>query len=78
LYTEELKSWIDDEVRDFLGDRNNFSVKEFGKKSPFFQKETIRYIYENANDGTIGLSEGSIDEMLRFILTANGGTEKSV
>jgi tRNA(Ile)-lysidine synthase len=77
-YTEELKLWIDGEVRAFLDDKQNFSVKDFEKESVFFQKEIIRYLYEKANDGTIGLSEGNIEEMLRFILMANGGTEKIV
>jgi tRNA(Ile)-lysidine synthase len=77
-YTQELKSWIDDEIRDFLGDQKIFSVKDFEKKSFFFQKEIIRHLYEEANNGTIGLSEGNIEEILRFILTANGGTEKRV
>ncbi len=51
---------------------------EFEKKSPFFQREVIRYLYEQANSGTIGLSEGNIEEILRYILTANGGTEKKL
>jgi tRNA(Ile)-lysidine synthase len=75
-YTEELKSWIDDEIRLFLTDVSSFSVKEFEKKSPFFQKEIIRYLYEKSNHGTVGLSERNIEEMVRFIREAEGGTEK--
>ena len=48
-YTEELKTWIDDEVEDFLSGEQTFSVADFEKKSPFFQKEIIRYLYEKAN-----------------------------
>jgi tRNA(Ile)-lysidine synthetase-like protein len=77
-YTEELKGWIDEEVSIFLGNTWSFSVEQFEKKSPFFQKEIIRYLYEKANDGTVGLSEGNIEEIVRFILIANGGTEKKL
>ncbi len=83
-YTEELKSWIDREVQDWLDAEKNsedgisFSAVNFQKKSPFFQKEIVRYIYETVNQGTIGLSEWLVEEILRFILTANGGTEKSI
>jgi tRNA(Ile)-lysidine synthase TilS/MesJ len=69
-YTEELKSWIDQEILLFLGEGKSIMVHEFEKKSLFFQKEIIRYLYEQANNGTVGLSEGGIDELLRYILTA--------
>ena len=45
----------------------SFSIPEFEKKSLFFQKEIIRYLYEEANQGTIGLSEWLITELIRFI-----------
>ncbi len=77
-YTRELKCWIDEEVKVFLSDGISFLITEFEKKSLFFQKEIIRYLYEKANNGTIGLSEGNIEEILRYILTANGGTMKEI
>ena len=77
-YTEELKDWIDEEMLTFLADRQSFSVADFERKSPFFQKEIIRYLYEQSNSGTVGLSEGNIEEIRRYILTANGGTEKQL
>lgn len=77
-YTEELKSWIDEEIGLFLWDSESFLVLDFEKKSSFFQKEIVRYLYEQANHGTVGLSEGNIEEMRRFILTANGGTKKDL
>jgi tRNA(Ile)-lysidine synthase len=77
-YSEELKSWIDGEVEKFLGEKKEFSAFEFAKQPPFFQKEIIRYIYEKANNGTVGLSEGSIEEIQRFVLMASGWTEKSL
>jgi tRNA(Ile)-lysidine synthase len=77
-YTEELKTWIDEEIRLFLGDSWSFLVKDFRNKSLFFQKEIIRFLYEEANNGTVWLSKGNIEEILRFIITANGGTEKTL
>lgn len=75
-YSEELKRWIDREVWTFVSDSQNFHVKDFEKQSLFFQKEVIRYLYERANHGTVGLSEGNIEELRRYILTASGATEK--
>jgi tRNA(Ile)-lysidine synthase len=66
-YTEELKSWIDTEIRVFLWDDWNFLISDFENKSLFLQKEIIRYLYEEANQGTIGLSEWLITELIRFI-----------
>lgn len=77
-YTEELKSWIDTEVERFLGGKNEFSAQHFAELSPFLRKEIIRYLYEKANNGTVGLSEGNIGEIERFIKTAEGGTEKQL
>lgn len=77
-YTEELKSWIDAEVKKFLGGKCEFSAQLFAEQSPFFQKEIVRYLYETTNNGTVGLSEGNIEEILRFITTAEGGTQKEV
>ena len=77
-YTEELQSWIDREVERFLGGGASFSVSDFEAVSLFFQKEIVRYLYESANSGTIGLTEGNIEEVLRYILTANGGTKKEL
>lgn len=77
-YTEELKNWIDQEVEKFFGEKSEFSALEFAHKTSFFQKEAIRYLYEKTHQGTIWLSEGNIDELIRFICTANGGTEKRI
>lgn len=77
-YTEEVKSWIDDEVQEFLWWKKSFSVQAFSNTSSFFQKEIIRYLYEQAHSGTVGLSQWNIDELLRYILTADGGTEKKL
>jgi hypothetical protein len=44
----------------------------------FFQREIIRFLYERAHDGTIGLSEGNIEELRRYIMTAEGATVKEI
>ncbi len=75
-YTEDLKDWIDAEIHSFLRDEEAFLVSDFEKQSLFFQKEMIRSLYESTNSGTIGLSEGNIEELRRYILTASGATEK--
>lgn len=84
-YTKELKDWIDTDIVAWLNEQNSwdlwesdwsFAVSEFEKKSPFFQKEILRYLYENAHNWTVGLSEWLIEEVLRYILTAEGWTEK--
>ncbi len=82
-YSEDLKWWIDDKIKDWLkssgsrfqSSRNKktreintpFSILDFQGESIFFQREIIRYLYERENDGTIWLSEWLIDELIRFI-----------
>ncbi len=85
-YTEEAKEWIDQTILAWLllnGNRSKkewryFSVSSFCSESSFLQKEIIRFLYEEANRWTIGLSEGSMDELLRFIHEAGNMTEKEI
>lgn len=57
----------------------NFLISEFNKKSPFLQKEIIRYIYYISNfNSTIWLSEANIAEVLRFINGKNNKTVKEI
>lgn len=56
-YMSELGGFIDSQVEIFLRGESSFMVDDFQILSPFLQRETIRYIYEHANSGTIGLSE---------------------
>lgn len=77
-YTRELQDFIDHQVRAFLGTRESFLVQDFERLGAFLQREVIRYIYSLANQGTIGLSEGNIAEVLRYIQEASGGTEKII
>ena len=92
-YLEKLKDFIDQEIIDFLENNkenllnkkwknkttNYFSIKEFNKKSLFFKKELIRYIfYKRNNNSTIWLSEANIDEILKFIDWKNSKTIKEI
>lgn len=45
----------------------SFLIPDFREQSRFFQREIVRYLYEEANDGTIWLSEWLIEELIRFI-----------
>ena len=60
------------------GDNLHFSVQEFIETHSFLQKEIIRYIFEKTNHGSVGLSEGNIEEILRFIKEAEGNTYKHI
>lgn len=77
-YMSELRSHLDAEVQTFFSDRDSFSVPDFQKLSIFLQREIIRYLYERANHGTIGLSEGNIAEVIRFIGDKGNYTEKTL
>lgn len=77
-YMSELRAHLDTEVRTFLSDADSFSVPDFQKLSTFLQREVIRYLYEQANNGTIGLSEGNIAEVIRFIGDKGNYTEKTL
>lgn len=56
-YMAELGDFIDTQVEIFLRGESSFPVEDFQVLSPFLQREVIRYLYEKANSGTIGLSE---------------------
>ncbi len=78
-YLEEIKEFIDEEVKKFLGDEDSFYVDEFFEASPLLQKEIIRYcFYIKNNNSTIGLSERNIDEIIRFIGGKNDYTKKKI
>lgn len=77
-YMSELRAHLDAEVRTFLSDADFFSVPDFLGLSTFLQREVIRYLYERANNGTIGLSEGNIAEVIRFIGDKGNYTEKKL
>ncbi len=86
-YSEEMMTYIDAQIvvwfarqEEQYRSRKNaksiafshvFRIEDFWGESLFFQREILRFLYQEANQGTIGLSEGLIDELLRFILEAS-------
>ena len=78
-YFEEIKSFLDMSVKEFLWNNDFFEIAEFERLSPLLQKEVIRYIYYISNkNSTIGLSESNIEEILRFIRGKNNKTVKEI
>jgi tRNA(Ile)-lysidine synthase TilS/MesJ len=90
-YFEDLKNFIDIEVKKFLspppsplpskeGEKErSFNIEGFHSLSPFLQKEVIRYIYYTSNDkSTIWLSEANITEVIKFINWKNNKTIKEI
>ncbi len=78
-YLESAKKHIDAEILEFLDDRNFFWVTTFLEKSEFLQKEIIRYIFYTCNGkSTIGLTEGNIQEVIKFIKWRNNKTKKEI
>lgn len=78
-YFEELKNFIDEEVKVFLWDNEHFCIKNFNNLSNFLKKEIIRYIYFLKNwNSTIWLSESNIKEILKFINWKNNKTIKEI
>lgn len=77
-YMGELRTHVDRDIVEFLQHKECFKVGMFIEQSEFLQREIIRHIFSLRNQGTIGLSEGNIAEILRFIHTAEGGTVKEV
>lgn len=78
-YFEEVKKFIDEEVKRILWNDDFFEKDIFLSQSNFIQKEIIRYIYFIRNwNSTIGLSESNIEEIIRFINGKNNPTEKEL
>ncbi len=77
-YMGELGRFIDTQVEVFLRGESSFKVEDFQILSPFLQREIVRYLYKKANNGTIGLSEGNIAEIIRFMWDKGNYTEKQL
>ncbi|MDD2917291.1 MAG: tRNA lysidine(34) synthetase TilS [Candidatus Gracilibacteria bacterium] len=77
-YAKEVASFIETQVEIFLRGETSFSVEDFQVLSPFMQREVFRYLYARANNGTIGLSEGAIAEMIRFTQDKGNYTRKDL
>lgn len=78
-YFDEVKKFIDEEIKFFLWKNNFFSKKIFLEKSNFFQKEVIRYVFFIRNwNSTIWLSEANIKEIIKFIDWKGNKTKKEI
>jgi tRNA(Ile)-lysidine synthase len=78
-YFEELKNFIDEEIKRFLWSSDYFCIKNFNKEENFLKKEIIRYIFFIRNwNSTIWLSESLIKEILKFINGKNNKTIKEI
>lgn len=78
-YFEELKDFIDEEVKSFLWKNDYFCIKNFNNLSNLLKKEIIRYIYFLRNwNSTIWLSEANISEIIKFINWKNNKTIKEI
>lgn len=77
-YMGELRDFIDAQVEVFLRGESSFLVEDFQILSAFLQREVVRYLYEKANSGTIGLSEGGIAELIRFMGDKGNYTKKEL
>lgn len=78
-YFEEVKKFIDEEVKKILWNDDFFDKDMFLSQTDFIQKEIIRTIFFIRNgNSTIGLSESNINEIIRFIKGKNNPTEKEL
>ncbi len=78
-YFEEVKNYIDKEVKDFLSNKDFFEISEFNSLPSFIQKEVIAHIFYISNgNSTIGLSEANISEIIKFINGKNNKTIKEI
>lgn len=88
-YSETLKDFINKNIINFLDkfivlEKNTlintkyFNKQEFLNLDIFLQKEIIRYLYEISNFGTIWLSKGLINELVKFITNSNSHWIKNI
>lgn len=68
----------DGELNNPVSTSTSFQVSGFQALPSFLQREVIRYLYKEANNGTVGLSEGGIAEIIRFIGDKGNHTRKQL
>lgn len=59
-YAADCADYLDERVREWLGDADYFSLSAFRAESDFLRREIVRYLYESAQGSTVGLSEANI------------------
>ncbi|MCH8519063.1 tRNA lysidine(34) synthetase TilS [Candidatus Gracilibacteria bacterium] len=78
-YLESVQGYIMSEVNIFLQEGKSFSLKDYLGLSELLQSEVIKELYyKNNSNSTIGLSEGNIAEVQKFLRGKNNKTKKEI
>lgn len=77
VYFSQIQKYLNSEILGLIHE-NSFLEKEYSQLPEFLRKELLRYIFSQTNNGTIGLTEGNLDEMERFVKNAKWGTIKEI
>lgn len=77
-YIWDIKVYFDKQISKIVINNEYFEIETFNALPDFLQKEVIRYVFEMANSGTIGLSEGNIKEVIKFISDKWNYTKKEI
>lgn len=72
---QELKMSFDAFFTEVV-EKKSFSVDWYHSLPLGFQHELLRFLYEQANGSTHGLSKALIEELDRFLSTRNGGKKE--
>jgi hypothetical protein len=68
-YFSQIQKYLNSEILGLIHE-NTFLEKEYSQLPEFLRKELLRYIFSQTNNGTIGLTEGNLDEIERFVKNA--------
>lgn len=65
-YFKDLNCFLEDNVKQIINWRDFILEKEFKSLNEFMKKELLVHLYKQANLWTIWLSEGNLQELIRF------------
>lgn len=68
-YFSEIQKHLNSEILSLLHE-NTFEVKNYETLPEFLRKELLRHLFAVTNSGTIGLTEGNLEELDRFVREA--------
>lgn len=77
-YMWEIKTYFDEQIKKIIINNEYFEIETFNNFPEFLQREVIRYVFEITNFWTIGLSEGNIKEVIKFINDKWNYTKKEI
>lgn len=75
-YATELDGFLERLSDGFLRGGDGFRQSDFERLDPVLKKEILSRLYVRANGTGIGLSTGTVEEMLRFVHEPAGGKSK--